>query len=152
VSSAVPLQRRGPSFAYASRIAVPLRLRSIVKRREIVRSLATRSFNEAQHRLRLWEGHVHRLFRLLLSPDMPADIDALVNAFLSAELDAIDRRLATGAWKTNHHVPEGWNDFSQSLLADELREIEDPLAHNFITDQNGDPIHARDRDHHGVAV
>ena len=99
------VQRRASK--YASRTVVPLDLRPLVRRREIVRSLETSDLREARLRAAQWEGHVAGLFRRLMENGRTMDreqIDALVSGYLDAET-----RLATGAWnvEANNHGEEG---------------------------------------------
>jgi hypothetical protein len=54
----VALQRRRSTYAFASRTVVPIDLRPLVRRREIVRSLETSDLKDARLRAAQWEGHV----------------------------------------------------------------------------------------------
>jgi hypothetical protein len=132
----VALQRRRSTYAFASRTVVPIDLRPLVQRREIVRSLETSDLKEARSRAAQWEGHVAGLFRRLRHNGRAMDrgqIDALVSSYLDTELQGAETRLATGAWnlKANNHGEHGdWNNVAQSLLAEQAEELEEALAYN----------------------
>jgi integrase len=121
---------------YASRTVVPLDLRPLVGRREIVRSLETSDLKDARLRAAEWEGHVAGLFRQLRQNGRTMDreqIDALVSQYLDTELQEVETRLATGAWNVasnNHAEHADWNGVARSLLADQAEELEAALAYN----------------------
>jgi hypothetical protein len=118
---------------------VPKKLLPLVQRREVVRSLETYSVVEARNRAPLWEAHVTSLFDLLTrhSWRMSRDqIDAFVAAYLTAKLQEIDVRLATGVWKrSGGHSDPDWNDFAREYLADEWQRLQEALAYNHLKDE-----------------
>jgi hypothetical protein len=134
----MPVQRRASK--YASRTVVPLDLRPLVRRREIVRSLETSDLKGARLRAAQWEGHVAGLFRRLRENGRAMDqeqINALVSTYLDTELQEVETRLATGAWKNATDVPPehgDWNWFAQSHLSDQSDELEKALAYNRLSE------------------
>jgi hypothetical protein len=92
------LQRRRSSYSIASRIRVPNDLRQHIGRSEIVKSLKTTHATQARLRAAQWEGHIAALFSKLRHNAVHMNreqIDALVAAYLDAELHEVEERLAT---------------------------------------------------------
>ena len=107
------VQRR--ALRYTSRTVVPLDLRPLVRRREIVRSLETSDLKDARLRAAQWEGHVAGLFRRLRHSGRTMDreqIDTLVLAYLDAELQDVETRLASGAWNVPANDTHEHGDWS----------------------------------------
>jgi hypothetical protein len=133
----MPVQRRASK--YSSRTVVPLDLRPLVRRREIVRSLETSDLKDARLRAAQWEGHVAGPFRRLRQNGRTMDqeqIDALVSQYLDAGLQEVETRPATGAWSVagnNHAEHADWYGVARSLLADQAEELEEALAYNNLT-------------------
>lgn len=129
------VQRR--ALRYTSRVVVPLDLRPLVRRREIVRSLETSDHKEARLRAAQWEGHVAGLFRRLRENGRAMDreqINELVDRYLDSELSDVEQRLATGVWKDSRGTEhEDWREVATSRLANQAEELEDALAHNQLT-------------------
>jgi len=89
------LQRRGQT--YTSRIIVPTHLRATLGRAEITRSLRTQDRREALRRLRVWEGHIERLLKLLSRQGARMtreEIDRLVDEYTGKTFDEIEDTLA----------------------------------------------------------
>jgi hypothetical protein len=74
-----------------------------MRRREVWRSLRTGDRDEARQGARQWVGQVATLFlKLNESRTMDrAQLDALIDEYLDAELYEAEVRVATGQWRTD---------------------------------------------------
>lgn len=131
---------RSASPSYYARILVPVDLRAMLRRREVVRSLGTGVYREAQTRAGVWGGQVARLFihlREVGSSMTMEQINILVQHYLATSLeeceegrlesnsgddderDAIGLVLSDLLEETTYHLMD--NNFTKvSPIADEL--------------------------------
>jgi integrase len=115
---------------YTTRLIVPRDLRDLMGRNEFWRALDSENRVEAQTRADQLKGRAATMWSLLRregSRMTPDQIAALVDHYLSTELDAIDLRLATGEWRANGHE---WNDTAQDVLVEQIETMTDDLATN----------------------
>jgi hypothetical protein len=94
--AAVSTQLR--SSRYYSRLLVPVALRGIFGRREIVRSLGTAAYSDACIKARVWEGRLALLFTFLKEcrDRMTAkEIEGLIAHYLSSTLHRCEEDRAT---------------------------------------------------------
>lgn len=89
------LQRRGN--VYTSRVSLPVRLKRLLGRAEITRSLRTHDRREAMRRLRVWEAHIDCLLSIVSRQGASMkreELDLLVEQYTTKTFDEIEDTLA----------------------------------------------------------
>lgn len=131
MESSMLLRRRGQSWA--AREFIPKRLRPLVGRAELTKSLRTNSKPEAMKRARHWSAHVGKLLTVIERHGHTMDreqLDALVSEYLNARLEEVEHRLAMDEWRQPAPQDMEWQDIADDHLSEEQQELEGALADN----------------------
>jgi integrase len=93
-----PVSTQLRSSRYYSRLLVPVVLRAIFGRREIVRSLGTAAYSDACIKARVWEGRLALLFAFLKEHHQrmtSKEIERLIDYYLTSTLHECEEERAT---------------------------------------------------------